>query len=57
MIRINEKEIKAVSYGAKTIKAVYVGLRAVWSTIASCFGGGRWKSAQPWRRNEKWKNM
>ena len=50
------KEITLIYYGRKAITAIYKGLRMIWQSIISCFGGGYWDNDKPWNNDDGWKN-
>lgn len=56
MIRISEKEVSAIYFGQKAIRAVYKGAVLVWQAIRSCFGSGWWDNEKPWIDEDAWDN-
>ena len=58
-IRIDNKEITAITIRKKVISAIYTatatGAKLVWEAIRSCFGSGVWIRKKPWLGKEGWK--
>lgn len=54
MIHINGKEVAAIYFGQKAIRAVYKGAVLVWQAIRSCFGRGYWDDDAPWDDDDAW---
>lgn len=58
-IRIDNKEITAITVQKKVISAIYTatvtGAKLVWEAIRSCFGSGVWIGKKPWLGKEGWK--
>lgn len=50
------KAITLIYYGKKATTAIYKGLRIIWQSIRSCFGGGYWNNDQPWNNDDSWNN-
>lgn len=49
-------EINLAYYGRKAITAIYKGLKLIWQSISSCFGGGYWDNNKPWNNDDGWRN-
>lgn len=53
---LGKKEINLAYYGRKAITAIYKGLKLIWQSISSCFGGGYWDNDKPWNNDDGWRN-
>lgn len=56
MITRNKKELTLRYWGALPIKYIYIGLKLVWSSVSSSFGGGGWANNEPWSNYDSWSN-
>lgn len=56
MIHKNGKNLWARYYGRKAILFVYRGIKLIWRSVRSCFGGEGWDNNQPWDNNDGWNN-
>ena len=55
MIHKDGNELSARFWGSKIVVSVYRGIKAIWSSVRSCFGSGKWIGNKPWIGKEKWK--
>ena len=56
MIHKDGNELSARFWGNKIVISVYRGIKALWSSVRSCFGGGEWNNDQPWDNDDGWNN-
>lgn len=57
MIYVKDKKVERVWIGGKPVAMLLTASAKIWEAIHSCFGGGVWRAARPWRGSDKWKSF